>query len=90
MKKLWEEMKKVVKILFSLFMENDSKLSMTRVSIAVVLGAYIHWVNQIIKASENIKDIPDIPYAVAALLAALYNFNKGGTISLGRKDGTQG
>ena len=76
-------MKNVMKIAFSLFMEDENKLSMTRVSIAVVLGAYIHWANMIVKCGEN---IPDIPYAVAGLLAALYNFNKGGTISLGGKN----
>lgn len=87
MKKFWEDIKKAVKVMFSLFMESDGKLSMTRISIGAVLCAYIHWGTTIV-ASTNV--IPDLPYGLAGFLAALYNFNKGGTISLGRKDGTQG
>jgi hypothetical protein len=89
MKKFIESVKKVLMLLLSLFMESDSKLSMTRVSIAVVLGSFVHWNNQLIEAGAT--GIHDLPYGLAAFLAALYNFNKGGTISLGGggKNGTQ-
>ena len=79
-----EGSKKVLKTVFGLFMESDGKLSMTRIAIGAILCAYIHWGNQIVEATNV---IPDLPYGLAGFLAALYNFNKGGTISLGSKDG---
>jgi hypothetical protein len=79
-----EGSKKVFKTVFGLFMESDGKLSMTRIAIGAILCAYIRWGNQIVEATNV---IPDLPYGLAGFLAVLYNFNKGGTISLGNKNG---
>lgn len=79
-KDIWNGLKRFCKTVFGPLMESDGKLSMTRISIVAVLGFYIYWANQIVEATGV---IPDIPYALAGLISLLYNFNKGGTISLG-------
>lgn len=59
--------------LVEFFQDTEGQLSMTRLTIALMVIAYIGWGSWIVYQT---KLIPDLPIQVAGLLVALYGLNR--------------